>query len=558
MNKILTAIIIALIFGACDSSEKGNTIEKKLSHSLKASENQLQAKGIVYNDLNGNQTFDKDEAGIEGVFVSNGVEIVQTNSDGEYEIPVSDDATLFIIKPRDWKTPVNEDNIPQYFYHHKQTASPENFTYKGLASSGQLPEQINFPLEKNQEENEFKIIVFGDPQPYSIEQIDFLAEDIVSELIGTEEYKFGMNMGDIVGDNLNLFPILNQAIGQIGIPWYGVMGNHDVNYMAATDDLSDDTYQRVYGPSTYAFDYANVHFIVIDDIIHDDSAGSHHYVGGMRADQLQFLENYMKLIPKDELVVMSMHIPFDVVGDYFRDADQKKIFELLSEFPNTLSISAHTHFHDNRYFHKESSDWLRDEPHHHYNTGTTSGSWWTGMRNEVDVPHTMMRDGTPNGYSIISFNGSEYRTDWKVAGSPESHKMNIHIERGIEANTTDTTLLSVNFFNGSEMSKLEYRIKGQTDWIPMKRVIDYDPYYMIIANRWESLKKIKLKEIWEADSTLQGNVFTGYYMPKPTKNKHLWQSAIDTKIPLGRHTIEVRATDRWERTFSDYHPLRVK
>jgi hypothetical protein len=558
MNKILTAIIIALIFGACDSSEKGNTIEKKLSHSLKASENQLQAKGVVYNDLNGNQTFDKDEAGIEGVFVSNGVEIVQTNSNGEYEIPVSDDATLFIIKPRDWKTPVNEDNIPQYFYHHKQTASPENFTYKGLASSGQLPGEINFPLEKNQEENEFKIIVFGDPQPYSIEQIDFLAEDIVSELIGTEEYKFGMNMGDIVGDNLNLFPILNQAIGQIGIPWYGVMGNHDVNYMAATDDLSDDTYQRVYGPSTYAFDYANVHFIVIDDIIHDDSAGSHHYVGGMRADQLQFLENYMKLIPKDELVVMSMHIPFDVVGDYFRDADQKKIFELLSEFPNTLSISAHTHFHDNRYFHKESSDWLRDEPHHHYNTGTTSGSWWTGMRNEVDVPHTMMRDGTPNGYSIISFNGSEYRTDWKVAGSPESHKMNIHIERGIEANTTDTTLLSVNFFNGSEMSKLEYRIKGQTDWIPMERVIDYDPYYMIIANRWESLKKIKLKEIWEADSTLQGNVFTGYYMPKPTKNKHLWQSAIDTKIPLGRHTIEVRATDRWGRTFSDYHPLRVK
>ena len=54
--------------------------------------------------------------------------------------------------------------------------------------------------------------VFGDPQPYNIDQVDFLAEDIVAELIGRDDLEFGMTMGDIVGDNLNLFSPLNQAV----------------------------------------------------------------------------------------------------------------------------------------------------------------------------------------------------------------------------------------------------------------------------------------------------------------------------------------------------------
>ena len=52
-------------------------------------------------------------------------------------------------------------------------------------------------------------------------------------------------------------------------------------------------------------------------------------------------------------------------------------------------------------------------------------------------------DGTPNGYSFISFKGTEYIIDWKVSGSPADHQMNIYVPRGIVAGSEDETLLMV-------------------------------------------------------------------------------------------------------------------
>ena len=48
-----------------------------------------------------------------------------------------------------------------------------------------------------------------------------------------------------------------------------VIGNHDLNTHAETDRHSDETFERVYGPPTYAFSYGKVHFIVLDDVVHD-------------------------------------------------------------------------------------------------------------------------------------------------------------------------------------------------------------------------------------------------------------------------------------------------
>ncbi len=514
------------------------------------------AKGFVYHDANQNQIKETTEKGIAEVAVSNGVDIVLTDGNGAYEIPVSgDDVTIFVIKPSDWKTPLNEDNLPQFYYLHKPNGYPANFKYKGVTPTGNLPAEINFPLYPEQNTRSYKVVLFGDPQPYTIEAIDFLADDIISELIEKHQLKFGMTMGDIVGDNLDFFSPVNQAVAKLGIPWYNVLGNHDVNYMAPTDKLSDETFERVYGPATYAFEYGEVHFIVVDDVIHESVAGSRKYVGGLRPDQLEFVANYLELVPKNHLVVLNMHIPLVQHGESFRQSDQKQLFELLKDFPNTLSISAHTHLQEHKFFHQDSTDWQQAKPHHHFNVGTTSGSWWNGMRNELDVPHTTMRDGTPNGYSFITFNGAEYVIDWKVAGSPADHQMNIHLPRGIAANTLDTVLLSVNFFNGTEQSQLEYRIKGISEWTEMQKVDKYDPYYLKLDQRWKQFKEIDLRGQWEekfADATPPGTP-----MPAPRISTHLWEANIGSDFPAGRHIIEVRAKDRYGRVFTDFSTLRV-
>jgi hypothetical protein len=550
----LSALIILCLLLACSTQPENEIV---LSNSLDASSNEELATGYVYHDKNENRTMDSDESGIHGVFVSNGVDLVQTDSEGKYSLPVSDDAIIFVIKPRNWMTPVNELNLPQFFYLHKPNGYPENFIFPGVEPTGPLPESINFPLYKDDDSSEFKMIVFGDPQPYNIEQIDFLADDIIRELVDKDGLEFGITMGDIVGDDLELFSPLNQAVSKIGIPWYNVLGNHDVNFQADSDELSDETFERVFGPPNYAFVYGDVHFIVVDDVIMNAPVGDRGYVGGLRPDQFEFVKNYLSVVPKEDLIVLNMHIPL-VEHERFRESDQKELFDLLKDFPHTLSISAHTHTNNNTFFHDGSSNWEGEVPHHHFNVGTTSGSWWNGLRDEDDIPHTMMRDGTPNGYSFINFKGNEYIIDWKVAGSPESHQMNIHIPRGIVANSSDTTLLTVNFFNGSEQSELSYRILGQTDWQSMVKVDKPDPYYSMIYERYQNFMTMNFPEIWDNNEDLADAQYPlSRRFSRPTNSTHIWEANIGTDWPEGRHVIEVQAKDRYGRTFTEFHTMRV-
>ena len=105
---------------------------------MDAKPNEQVAKGFVYNDLNENGTKDSDESGIPGVFVSNGIDIVQTDDAGAYSISVSDDAIIFVIKPRNWMTPVNEHNLPRFFYLHKPNGYPDNYRFAGVEPTGRI------------------------------------------------------------------------------------------------------------------------------------------------------------------------------------------------------------------------------------------------------------------------------------------------------------------------------------------------------------------------------------------------------------------------------------
>ena len=81
---------------------------------------------------------------------------------------------------------------------------------------------------------------------------------------------------------------LNQAIALIGIPWYNVIGNHDLNMDAADDQQSDETFERIYGPSYYSFDHGPAHFLVLDDVIWVGARDGQkaHYHGGLGERQI--------------------------------------------------------------------------------------------------------------------------------------------------------------------------------------------------------------------------------------------------------------------------------
>lgn len=478
------------------------------------------ARGFVYEDANQNRQLDDGELLISNVKVSNGREIVKTNNQGRYELPVSDDGIIFVIKPQGWATPLNENQLPQFYYIHKPNGSPANFRFKGVEPTGPLPKSINFPLHRQSEPDEFRAIMFGDPQPRNHKEVDFISHDVVEELIGTDA-SFGVTLGDIAFDNLATFDTLNEAIALIGIPWYNVIGNHDLNTEAARDGLSDETFERVYGPTYYSFDYGQVHFVVIDNIEwYVQTEGERgRYRGGIGKRQIEFIHNDLKMIPDDQMVVLMMHVPITNVHD------REGLYRIIEDRPFCMSISGHTHHHEHKFL-KKADGWQGPQAHHHIVNVTVSGSWWTGAMDERGIPHSQMADGAPNGYSILSFDGKRYRLDYKAAGRESDYQMQIHTPENITAKAVGETPVYANIFNGSEKATVEMQVGDGGEWIEMQRIVQNDPAF----------EKIFETELALADKTW-------IKLPKPKPSTHLWRAMIPRSTGAGTHLIRIKATE---------------
>jgi len=496
--------------------------------------------GTVYEDSNKNNKKDRREKGIAGVAVSNGKEVVQTGADGRYELPSSDDQIIFVIKPADYQVPVNAFNQPQFYYIHKPKGSPE-LRYKGSSPTGPLPKSVDFPLIPAASTDTFKILVFGDPQPYTREEVEFFSRGVVSEVTGVKEVEFGISMGDLVGDNLDLHQPYIKAVQPVGIPWYNVIGNHDENYDVDSDTLSDETFEKNFGPANYAFNHGKVHFIILDDIIYPDPRDGKGYWGGLRNDQLEFVENDLKFVPKDHLVVLAFHIPISELGegDSFRDEDREKLFVLIKDYENTLSVSAHTHLQRQDFFDPEDG-WPGKGRHHHYNVGTTAGDWYSGRLDEDGIPVSTMRDGTPKGYAFISFSDNQYRISYQAAGKPAGYQMEIFAPKLVEQNKRTSAGIYVNFFMGSERDSVFFRVDGD-DWKKMDYVTDYDPTYLNLLHEWDFTEKL----------------LDGRRPSSPEFCSHLWRAGIPNKLEEGEHTLEVRAHDHFGQSFTQTKTYRI-
>ena len=77
--------------------------------------------GTVFNDANMNGVQDEGESGIEGVMVSDGLNVVMTNSNGAYELPSPTEEaseagfSVFITKPAGYNVPVNDAMVSLLF-----------------------------------------------------------------------------------------------------------------------------------------------------------------------------------------------------------------------------------------------------------------------------------------------------------------------------------------------------------------------------------------------------------------------------------------------------------
>lgn len=495
-------------------------------------------QGIVYEDTNKDGQKNEQEPGIPGIMVSNQKEVVLTDEQGKYSLPLTEDCVIFVTKPAGYDVPLSKLQLPQYYFLYKKNPYPELY-YKGIPITEKVPESLNFGLYKTTPKSNFQILVLADPQSERIQEVDYVRQDLVEEM-ACSDMAFGIVLGDIVFDHLDLWNFHNPVMAQLGFPVYNVLGNHDVNYDALDDEHSDETFRRNFGPNYYAFEYGQVHFLVLDSVhfFINEKSKKHDYEGRLGHKQLTWIRNNIKHVPEDKLIVVCMHIPFhSYTAEGRRDyiADREELYEILKNRKQVLALAGHNHQQEHAFYGIESG-WKGENPLHQIICAALCGAWWGGPLDERGVPLSYQQDGVPNGYYIFSFEGNQYTSTFKASGKPKECQMQIHYPGAtLTQKEAKKTNIMVNVFDHSAKSKTFYSLDGGP-LVAMENVYDKDPMAIHLYN---------------ADS--------GSHKPwvKATKTWNLWKSPLPELAP-GVHRLKVQTIDQYGRTFESYRIFWIK
>jgi 3',5'-cyclic AMP phosphodiesterase CpdA len=522
--------------------------------------------GLVFEDRDGAGKPSAANPGLPGVLVSNGKEVAVTDADGRYSLPLPDEATIFVIKPAGYMPPLDPiTNLPRFYRLHQPEGSPIslNLEFAGIAPTGPLPASVDFALRGQEEPSAFEVVLFTDPQPETDVEVDYIREDIIQALAGTKA-KFGLTSGDILFDDLSLYDRYNAIIGTIGLPWWNIGGNHDLNFEAPDRRYSRETFKRVFGPNYFAFFYAKTLFLMLDDVdyLGADKTRPHgagKYEGRIDATQLDFIRNVLAHTPDDVLIVIAMHIPIvsylDPENAFDRLNNREALFALFEGRRFTFSIAGHTHTTEHHYF-DAADGWKGSEPHHHLIMTAVSGSWWSGPLDHRGVACADSRDGTPNGFHILSVDGNSYKTRFQPFKEPNARQVRLSVRSHFHASEREikyefrpcqlysspiaraslgAATLVANVFDGGPNTKVTMRI-GKRVAVDMTRATTPDPFVEDLFARNEAVKKPWVKA---------------------EPSSHIWTAKLPVDLAAGAHLVVVDAVTEYGDAVSGRIALEV-
>ncbi len=343
--------------------------------------------------------------GVADVTVSDGFSVVRTDAKGNYTLEAHYDARfIFFSLPAGYEIP-NERGIARF--------------YRPLAAKVRQQQADFLLVQSAMDDTKHTFVVWADTQIKTEEDAHKLltvsapdAQEHIKTL--TNGPVFGIGCGDLVWDNFGLFKEYKEAVAMTGIPFWQVIGNHDMDYDARTDDASQESFEAQFGPSYYSFNKGKVHYVLLDDVFF--IGAGHRYIGYLTETQLKWLEKDLRYVPKGSTVVVALHILTNT-GDKRRHkkkeeemggvlTNRKALYELLKPYKVQI-VSGHTHWNE---------VWEKDNITEH-NLGTVCGAWWSGP---------ICGDGTPNGFGVFEVDGDEISWYYKSTGHEKQHQLRLY------------------------------------------------------------------------------------------------------------------------------------
>ena len=420
-----------------------------------------------------------DGVGIAGVVVSDGYSVVKTDNNGVYKFTSGRDSEfVFVSVPAGYFFP-NNNGIAR----HYQKVSGE----------------CNFKLTKHErDDSNHHFLIWADPQVKNVKDVQqMMSQSVpdVQKLVKSmgNSLIHGIGVGDLVWDNHDLFESYTSAVGEMGIPFFQTLGNHDEDYGLGGDETSDQTFKKHYGPTYYSFNRGKAHYVVLDNVRY--LGKGREYDGYITEEQLSWLEKDLSYIPKENLLIICTHIPV-----YNQVKNNRDLYKLLNG-RNVHIMSGHTHNNTNN---------ISDNVYEHVH-GTVCGAWWTGP---------ICEDGAPRGYGVYTVKGNDLEWYYKSTGLHKDYQISIEVET-----LTNQKRALANVWNWDPAWKVEWFADGKPMGV-MENTKAYDPQAV---------------RLYKGDDL----PIEGRHFAEPKLNQHMFMAHMSPDVK----EIRVRATDRFNNVY---------
>lgn len=370
----------------------------------------------------------------QGVVVSDGINVMTTDANGEYQMYTTGRQHVFISVPADCELP---------------TLLGDPKFYKTLDYSDAAIIQRDFRLVSIPKKTEWTLFTMADPQIGNEKDVT----DFVGMIPRMAEFAsslpsnvYGISLGDIVWNKPEYFDTYAKEMRNIPVPVFSVIGNHDHNEGVKNDTESDKDFRDALGPTYYSANIGDCHLVVLDDVLYSGVNGRNDYTGTITDAQLEWLEKDLSYVDPDKAVIIGLHIPTKRRNSSTHVTNNQALYDLVKDFKEVQILSGHSH---NHYTTTIASNITETT------FAAVMGAYW----------YPLCNDGSPRGYGALDFNGNTLVNKYFIGdGCDRNYQMKL------------------------------YRPEDAVLWNPSKK--EGDPYDKILANIfcWHEDWTVEVKE----------------------------------------------------------------
>ena len=488
--------------------------------------------------------------GIPGVVVSDGVEVVATDSRGVYQMhSAKQNGYVFISVPSGYEVAAR-GVLPQF---HKQ-----------VAKSAYVCERIDFSLYESGDQTNHTMLYFGDMhmanRTKDRAQFHTFTSEINEYMKANSSAKvYAITLGDMTWDQFwytNAYGFdeyLTDVNAIEGLQIFHTIGNHDHDMNATGDFYTVAKFREKLCPNYYSFNVGDIHYVVLDDIECTNATASttdgsvRSYKNNLTSEILDWLKKDLSFVPKTTPLVVTLHAPVHDRNGNASVGNNSVFLSLIYDY-NTTIVSGHSHV----LYNVVKSKYVEQ------NSGAVCAAWW--WAGKYNPTFNIGTDGAPNGYRITSVSGKEQNSLFKAIGRPEDYQFRAYDRNSICINAANYGVLPERESILFEEDYGSYRTASSANEV-IVNVWDWDPSWKV-----EMFENGKALSVSQMSGSYDPAFLIAYTIPRllenngvtwhSSKTNHLFKAAASSATS----SVEIKVTDDEGRVYTQTmaRPLAFK